>query len=155
MHKGKSEISARAKAIIAKEEEEGLDNISTYMNFAKQCEARRTEFKTLLESLRREGSTVAGYAATSKSTTVLNYCDVGPDLISYISDSTPEKQGRMTPGTYIPIKSPEEMHASPPDYLILFAWNHEAEILRKEHDLIKSGVKWIRFVPRIEILDLQ
>lgn len=155
MHKGKSDVSARAKAIIAKEEEEGLDQVSTYMKFAKQCEARRTEFKSLLVSLKRQGSTVAGYAATSKSTTVLNYCEIGPDLISYISDSTPEKQGQLTPGTYIPIKSPEEMHASPPDYLILFAWNHEMEILRKEHELTKSGVKWIRFVPRVEILDLQ
>ena len=155
MHKGKSTVSARAKAIIAKEVEEGLDQVSTYISFAKQCEARRTEFKSLLESIKQQGSTVAGYAATSKSTTVLNYCGIGPDLISYFSDSTPEKQGRLTPGTYIPIKSHEEMHSSPPNYLILFAWNHEAEILQKEHELTKSGVKWIRFVPRVEILDLQ
>ena len=154
MHTGKGEVSTRAKAIIAKEKEEGLDKVSTYTNFAKQCEVRRTEFKSLLETLKRQGSTVAGYAATSKSTTVLNYCEIGPDLISYVSDSTPEKQGRLTPGSYIPIKSPEEMHASPPDYLILFAWNHEAEILRKEHELTKSGMRWIRFVPRVEILDL-
>lgn len=155
MHKGEGEISPRAIEIIEKEESEGFNKYSTYRNFAKQCEVRRLEFKSLLEDLKSQGAVVAGYAATSKSTTVLNYCDIGPNLISYISDSTPEKQGQFTPGTYIPIKSPEEMRQNPPDYLILFAWNHEIEILRKEQELTNAGVKWIRFVPRVEILDLQ
>lgn len=155
MHKGQGEVSPRAEEIISKEKEEGLDQLLTYANFAKQCEVRRFEFKSLLESLKRQGSVVAGYAATSKSTTVLNYCGVGPELISYISDSTPEKQGRFTPGSHIPVISPDEMRKNPPDYLVLFAWNHGKEILRKEEKLTKAGMKWIRFVPEVEILDLQ
>ncbi len=154
MHKGRGEVSKRAKETIAREQEVGLDRLSTYLDFAEQCEVRRFEFKTLLENLKRQGSIVAGYAATSKSTTVLNYCGVGPELISYISDSTPEKQGRFAPGSLIPVISPDEMRKNPPDYLVLFAWNHEKEILRKEEGLTEAGVKWIRFVPRVEILDL-
>ena len=154
MHKGVSEMSKRAQAIIAKEEEDGLNLVSTYSKFAAECELRRIELKSMLENLKHKEYTVAGYAATSKSTTILNYCGIGSELVSYISDSTPEKQGKFTPGTNIPIVSPEKMRANPPDYLILFAWNHEVEILAKEHELTTSGVKWIRFVPRVEILDL-
>lgn len=85
---------------------------------------------------------------------MLNYCSIGSDLIQYISDSTFEKQGRFTPGTHIPVISQEEMRLNPPEYLVLFAWNHEKEILAKEDALTKQGVKWIRFVPGIEILDI-
>ena len=83
----------------------------------------------------------------------MNYCGIGPELIKYISDSTPEKQGRFTPGSHIPVISPEEMHKSPLDYLVLFAWNHEKEILKKEAELMLKGVKWIRFVPTVGVME--
>lgn len=153
MHAGVKKVSTRLEEILSKEKNQGLDQVSTYLEFAQRCEERRDQFKSLLEKLKREGSLVAGYAATSKSTTVLNYCGIGPDLISYISDSTIEKQGRYTPGSHIPVKPPEEIRKNPPDYLVLFAWNHEEEILKKENELTRAGVKWIRFVPKVEILE--
>jgi methylation protein EvaC len=103
--------------------------------------------------LKSEGSRVAGYAATSKSTTVLNYCGITEELIEYISDSTPEKIGKLCPGTYIPVISHEQMRLDPPDYLVLFAWNHEVEILSKELELTKKGVKWIKFVPEVGLVN--
>ena len=106
----------------------------------------------MLVKLKNEGKTVAGYAATSKSTTVLNYCGIDQSLISYISDSTPEKQGTFTPGSRIPVITPEDLRLRKPDFIVLFAWNHEIEILDKERELTSSGSKWIRFVPRIEII---
>ncbi len=155
MHSGINKVSKRLEEILAKEKIEGLDQVSTYLDFAHRCEERRRQFKSLLVKLKSQGSTIAGYAATSKSTTVLNYCGIGPDIIEYISDSTTEKQGRYAPGSHIPIKPPEEIRRNPPDYLVLFAWNHEKEILEKEKELTLGGVKWIRFVPRVEILDTQ
>jgi methylation protein EvaC len=153
MHKGRGQVSSRAKEILSNEMKSGLDKVSTYLEFATKCEFRRVELKSLLTELKERGKTVAGYAATSKSTTVLNYCGLNTNFISYICDSTPEKQGRLTPGTQIPIISPSQMRSNPPDYLILFAWNHEEEILQNERELTESGVQWIRFVPNIEILD--
>ena len=153
-HKEVSEVSHRALEILKKELGENLNDISAYLSFAARCQQRRIEFKNILGKLKSEGAKVAGYAATSKSTTVLNFCGIGSDLITYISDSTPEKQNRFTPGSHIPVISHEEMRNNPPDYLVLFAWNHETEILNKEKELISRGVKWIRFVPKVEILEI-
>jgi methylation protein EvaC len=154
MHKNQRDVSEGARRILQDEIDAGLENIKIYLDFAARCESRRTEFREMLTMLKSQGAKVAGYAATSKSTTVLNYCSIGSDLIQYISDSTLEKQGKFTPGTYIPVISQEEMRLNPPEYLVLFAWNHEKEILAKEVALAKHGVKWIRFVPSIEILDI-
>ena len=154
MHKGKADQSSNLEIIIQSELDNGMDKRETYLDFARNCEKRKQELKKLLTKLKSEGSRVLGYAATSKSTTVLNFCEIDSDLIEAISDSTPEKHGRYTPGSHIPVISQEEMRNNPPDYLVLFAWNHEKEILAKETALTNQGVKWIRFVPRIEILDL-
>ena len=103
--------------------------------------------------LKALGQRVAGYASTSKSTTVLNYCGVDSTLISYISDSTREKIGTFAPGSHIPIVSHEDMRLNPPDYLVMFAWNHEKEIMEKESGILDPRVKWIRFVPRVEVIN--
>ena len=154
MHENQKDVSKGAQKILQGEIDAGFGSINVYQDFAAVCETRRLEFKELLTRLKSQGAKVAGYAATSKSTTVLNYCSIGSDLVQYISDSTLEKQGKFTPGTHIPVISHEEMRLNPPEYLILFAWNHEKEILAKEAALTKQGVKWIRFVPSIEILDI-
>lgn len=133
----------------------GLDKIETYMQFAKNCEKNKKDFVDLLKKLKSNNKRVVGYAATSKSTTVLNYCGIGPDLIEYICDTTPIKQGKFSPGMHIPIKSYEYFKKDKPDYVILFAWNHMQEIFEKEQDFVASGGKWIVFVPEIKILSIE
>ena len=86
-----------------------------------------------------KGLKVAGYGATSKSTTILNYCDVGNDLIDYFVDTTPIKQNTYTPGKHIPVL-PYSAFIPHPEVPVLFAWNHKQEIMNKEKD---SGGKWI------------
>lgn len=152
MHKEAAVISESVGKILLQEKELGLNNIETYLNFGENCEIRKSELVQLLKHLNEKGRKVAGYAATSKSTTVLNFCNIDSSLISYISDSTKEKIGTFTPGSNIPVISHEEMRLNPPDYLVLFAWNHENEILAKESGVLDSNVKWIRFVPRVEIV---
>ena len=93
-----------------------------------------------------------GYAATSKSTTVLNYCDIGPDLIEFISDTTPIKQGKYSPGTHIPVRSHEEFKNNYPDKALLFAWNHKSEIMEKEVVYSSGGGQWIVYVPQVNII---
>ena len=151
--KGSRKVSSRVVDLLKSEISQGLGESDVYLEFGLNCILRKEELRNLLNSLKSAGKSIAGYAATSKSTTVLNFCDIGPELISYISDSTPEKQGRLTPGKYIPVVNPEEMRLARPDYLVLFAWNHEREVLAKEKELTDSGIKWIRFVPKVEILD--
>ena len=111
------------------------------------------EVKKLLKDIKNSGKIVAGYGATSKSTTILNYCKVDSSLISFISDSTQEKIGKFSPGSGIPIFSHEKIRNNPPDYIVLFAWNHKDEILEKESELRKQNLKWISLCPVIEILE--
>ena len=96
-----------------------------------------------IKSIKDEGKKVVSYGATSKSTTVFNYCGIGPDLISYITDTTPEKQGKLSPGMHIPIRNYNRFEKSSYKYVFLFAWNHKKEILDKEKKFSKNGGKWI------------
>jgi methylation protein EvaC len=105
-----------------------------------------------LEDLRAKGKTVVGYGATSKSTTVTNYCGITPAHIAYISDTTPIKQGKLSPGAHIPVKPYAEFVRAYPDYALLFAWNHADEIRKKESEFIAAGGRWIYYVPEVKIV---
>ena len=89
---------------------------------------------------------MCGYAATSKSTTVLNYCNFDKDIINFICDTTKEKIGKFSPGTHIPIVPISHFHQNVPDVAYLFAWNHREEIFAKEKDFIKKGGQWMSHV---------
>ena len=151
-HKGVRELSQEAINQIAKEKDLGLDKPETYINFKENCENSRIDLKKLLVELKNKGKSIAGYGATSKSTTILNYSDIGPDLIDYICDNTPIKQGKFSPGKHIPIVPIETFKNNYPDYLVLFAYNHAKEIMEKEKDFTEKGGKWILYVPNVHIL---
>ncbi|MGE0171407.1 MAG: class I SAM-dependent methyltransferase [Oligoflexales bacterium] len=149
--KGAHKISSRLKELFAKEQELGLNKSEAYERFRQNCEKSREDLTTLLKKLKSEGKTVAGYAATSKSTTILNYCNIGPDLIEYICDTTPIKQGKYSPGKHIPIADMDRFKGKNPDYAVLFGWNHRNEIFAKEQDFVKGGGRWIEFVPKVAV----
>lgn len=125
----------------------GLQKMKTYITLKKKIEKSKKDLVAILKKLRKQGKRVVGYAATSKSTTITNYCGIGPELIEFISDTTPIKQGKFSPGTHIPVKAYEEFKKKYPDYAVLFAWNHGQEIMAKEKDFMKSGGKWVTFAP--------
>jgi methylation protein EvaC len=138
--------------ILEKEKAEGLDRISTFEKLKINVEKSRLDLITLLNDLSSQGKKVAGYAATSKSTTILNYCGIDSNLISYICDTTPIKQGKLSPGAHIPIVPYETFKNNPPDFAVLFAWNHAEEIMAKEKAYQAGGGKWIVHVPKVDIL---
>ena len=107
---------------------------------------------SILQQQKNDGRRVVGYAATSKSTTVLNYCGIGPDLINFISDTTPIKQGKYSPGVHIPVLPYEELQNGYPDTLLLFAWNHKTEIMEKESSFLEKGGEWIIYVPDVPLI---
>jgi methylation protein EvaC len=150
--KGSRTISPNVATLLKKERTQGLHKAEMYEQFRRNCEASRKALRDLLESLRRGGKRVVGYGATSKSTTVTNYCGIGPEHIEFISDTTPIKQGKLTPGSHIPVKPYEAFLQSLPDYALLFAWNHATEIFEKEETFRARGGKWITFVPKVEII---
>lgn len=153
--KGARPIEPSVQNQLQIESDLGLDKEKTFERFSHNCEASKEALLTLLKSLKAGGKRVVGYAATSKSTTVLNYCNIGPDLVEYICDTTPIKQGKFSPGMHIPIRSYEEFKNDNPDYALLFAWNHAEEILFKEQEFLQNGGKWIVFVPEIKVISSQ
>ena len=150
-HKGSHKISKNVHQILENEEKNGFKDPTTYIRFKNNCEQSKKDLVSLLEKIKSEKKRVVGYGATSKSTTILNYSGIGNDLIEFISDTTPLKQNKYSPGAHIPVRSYEEFKKNPPDYALLFAWNHSNEIFEKEKDFEKNGGKWIRFVPKVEI----
>lgn len=151
--KGKWPISSAVENQLLCEDKMGLHLKSTYDSFRDKCEQSRTKLVEILKQQKEVGRRIVGYAATSKSTTVLNYCNIGPDLIEYISDTTPIKQGKYSPGMHIPVRSYETLlNEGYPDGLLLFAWNHKAEVMAKEASYLASGGEWITYVPQVDII---
>ncbi|OKI07176.1 SAM-dependent methyltransferase [Streptomyces sp. CB02923] len=138
--------------LLAEEEARGLTAPAALAAFADRVDRVRTDLVTLLEGLRAAGRTVAGYAATAKSCTVTTYCGLGPHLVPYVCDSTPAKQGRLTPGARIPVRPPAAFAAPYPDYALLFAWNHAAEIMSREQAFRAAGGRWILYVPEVHVV---
>lgn len=151
-HQGAYPVKDTVKQLLAKEKAQGLDRLATFDIFRSNVEQSRSKLIVLLKDLKAQGKRVAGYAATSKSTTILNYCGIGPDLIEYICDTTPIKQGKFSPGMHIPIVPYQTFKNNPPDYAVLLAWNHAEEIMAKEKEYVIAGGKWIVHVPEVKVL---
>jgi SAM-dependent methyltransferase len=120
--------------------------------FGEQVEARRQSLRRLVTDLRRAGRRVVGYGAAGRSTILLNFCGLGPDLVEYVLDMSPLRSGRYVPGVSIPIVPPEAFHANPPDYAIMTAWNYEPEIVRKEQAFLSGGGRFIVPLPDVRIV---
>jgi methylation protein EvaC len=144
-------IAPRVADQLAKEDAQGLGRAETYRRFKANCEKSRDGLMRALEVLRREGKRVVGYGATSKSTTVTNYCGITPAHVEFISDTTPIKQGKLSPGVHIPVKPYAEFEKRYPDCALLFAWNHAAEIREKEQSFIAAGGQWLVYVPDVKV----
>ena len=106
----------------------------------------------LLHGLNKEGKRICGFGASSKGVIVCNYCGIGPDLIPFITDNTPLKQGKYYPGVHIPIVPQEEFAKTKPDYAMLFAWNHLKEIDESQAWFRENGGHWITHVPMPRII---
>ena len=151
--RGARPVSPKVLECLAKERDMGLLTPGLYEQFRRKCEKSRDALRDLLSGIRQKGKRIVGYAATSKSTTIINYCGIGTDLIEYISDTTPIKQGKFSPGAHIPIRPYEAFQARYPDYALLFAYNHAREIMDKEKSFVSSGGRWIVYVPRVMVLE--
>ena len=129
----------------------GLDTIDFFIKWSEKIKNSKIELINLLEKIKNNNKTTICYGASSKSTTVFNYCGIDSGLISYAIDSTPEKQGKLTPGMHIEIVSPEHGFNENVDFAFLGAWNFVDEICKKEAGFLKRG-KFITHVPTIKIV---
>lgn len=136
---------------VGRPDERWLSYPATYLSMQGRVERIRTRLLDLLAEEVHAGRKVAGYGATAKSATLLNYCGIGPDLVDRIVDLTPGKVGRYTPGTKIPIDFPGAGRADPDTFLLL-AWNYLSGVLQREASFHRSGGRFLVPIPYPVIL---
>jgi len=144
--KKKKIINKNVQLILDEEKRNNIDNIESCLLFKKNCELSKKRIFNLINKFKSEGKKVVGYAATSKSTTILNYCKIDSKSIDYICDTTEEKIGKYSPGTHIPIVPIEYFRKDKPDAVYLFAWNHKDEIFKKENLYSTNNINWFSHV---------
>ena len=148
---GHHKISPTVEASLAEEKQHELHQVKGYEKLSENINRICFNLKDTLLKIKREGYSIAGYGATAKSSTLLNSARIGTDIIDYICDITPTKIDKYTPGMHIPIKSHEYFLSNPPDYVLLFAWNHKKEIMQKETSYVNRGGKFITYFPEVTI----
>jgi hypothetical protein len=151
---GKSADSSSPSVVqfLKLEQEAKLDDLVTYQRFAVDVAEVKEELLKLLRDIKGKGARIAGYGAPAKGNTLLNYCNIGTDIMDYISDTTSFKQDRYTPGMHIPVFPESHFHENLPDYALLLAWNYADEIIRKEEAYRHAGGKFIVPIPRPRVV---
>jgi len=148
---GERPIRPSVDRLLAEEQERGLSSPRALRSFGENVQRVREDLLSLLQDLRAGGKRVVGYGAPGKTTTVTNFCGIGTELVPFVCDSTPDKQGRLVPGSHLPVRPPEDFADPYPDYALLFAWNHAEEIMAKEQAFRQAGGRWIRYVPTVTV----
>ena len=138
--------------LLGQEERLGIRTPRPYREFEERVFRHRSDLRRLLEALKADGKTVIGYGASTKGNVVLQFCDIGPDLVSAIAEVNPDKFGAFTPGTHIPIISEAEAKAMKPDYFLVLPWHFRDGIVRREAEFLAGGGRMIFPFPEIEIV---
>ncbi len=138
--------------LLSQERDVGIRDFETYSAFAKKVTATKEALVRLVRHLKSSGKKIAGYGAPAKATTLLSYCNLGPQDIDYIVDDSPLKQGLYLPGMHIPIVSSSMLDSNQPDCILILAWNFAPEIMKKCQKYADKGVKFIIPVPEAKII---
>ena len=127
--------------------EAGLENMNRYEQFATDVAVNRQAVRSLLETFRSDGKVVVGYGAPAKGNTLLNYCGIDTELVSYTVDQNPLKVGHYTPGAHLPVLPVSTLRERQPDFAFVLAWNIEEEIRRQQRDYTDAGGRFIIPIP--------
>ncbi len=115
-------------------------------------ETKRKLLAFLIEA-KNAGKQIVGYGAPGKGNTLLNYCGIRTDFLDYTVDRSPHKQGRYTPGTHIPILTPEKIRQTKPDYVLILPWNLKQEIATQNAYVREWGGRFVVPIPHVQLVD--
>jgi novobiocin biosynthesis protein NovU len=149
------EVRPAVAEMLAEERNQGIAEERTYREFAERTERVRTQIRDLVRGLVAEGKSVAGYGAPTKGSALLDACGLGHQEILFCSDTTTLKQGKILPGSRIPIRSPEQASEHVPDYYLLLAWNYAPEIIEKEKSFLENGGRFIVPIPEPRVISAE
>jgi SAM-dependent methyltransferase len=148
---GEGTVEPSVQELAQLEVDRGLDRRETFTDFATRVETLRTSLLDHVAAIHRDDRRLAAYGAPAKGSTLLEYVGLGPDDIDYIADRSPLKQGRVTPGSRIPIVAPDRLLEDQPDYVLLLAWNFADEVMDQQREYRARGGKFILPVPEVRV----
>jgi SAM-dependent methyltransferase len=149
--RGSRAIDGSVAAILRAERDAGLNRIGTYAEFGARVARVKDAFVSFLIDAKLNGKRVGGYGAAAKATTLLNYAGVRADLMPYVADKSPHKQGHFIPGVRVPIVAPERIRTDRPDYVVIFPWNVADEIRAELADVRDWGGRFVLAIPQLSI----
>jgi 2-polyprenyl-3-methyl-5-hydroxy-6-metoxy-1,4-benzoquinol methylase len=150
-HKGAHSVTPNVARLTYLELEKGLDKQETYIAFARRVAGIRDTLRSLLWRLKSSGKRIAAYGAPAKGNTLLNYCGINSDLVSYTVDKSAHKQNLFTPGSHLRVFHPDKLAQEMPDYVLLLAWNFAEEIMAQQKAYLDKGGKFILPIPEVRI----
>ena len=150
--KGEYNIVNSVNQIIEKEEKANLFDITRLNTFSEQVHEHKKELRELLLEIKRTGQSIAAVSAPAKGMTLLNYCEIDSNILDFITEKSPLKIGKYSPGAHIPIFSDEKLYEEKPDFALLLAWNFADEIIENLSDFKNSGGKFIIPIPKPKIV---
>jgi SAM-dependent methyltransferase len=134
------------------ERDGGLEAMDVYAAFEQRVRAIKRDVLDFLIHAKRDGKSVAAYGAAAKGMTLLNYCGVRADMVDYVVDKNPYKQGRFTPGTHVPIHGPDRLAQTRPDYVMILPWNLRDEVAEQMRSIRDWGGRFVVAIPNLEVL---
>lgn len=147
------QISPSVQALLEKENELGVNSLDYYQGFQTKVNSIKNNFNAFLIQAKKDGKTVVGYGAAAKGNTLLNYCGIkGTDLIKFVVDASPFKQGKLLPGSRIPVFHPDKIKEEKPDYIIIFPWNLKEEISNQLSFSKDFNAKFVLVIPELTII---
>ena len=146
-------VGPRVAALRDREIADGVNSLPRYRAFTERIQASKRDLLRFLMEAKEAGKTVVGYGAPAKATTLLNFCGIRTDLLDYTVDISPHKQGRLLPGTRIPIYPPEKILETRPDYVLIMAWNIKDEIMQNMAAVRSWGGRFAVPLPDVAVLD--
>ncbi len=144
-------ITNRVTQLLRQEDSVGTRTEKYYSAFQLRAEKVKDDFVAFLIDAKRQGKSLAAYGAAAKGNTLMNFAELGADLIQYVVDKNPAKQGKYMPGSQIPIVEPITLEKHRPDYLIILPWNIANEVKEQNAPLAKLGTRFVTAVPKLEI----
>jgi SAM-dependent methyltransferase len=144
--------SPAVAATLAAEQTAGLTSAERYREFAAGVTRTRSELLGFLIEAGRAGKRLAAYGAAAKGNTLLNYCGVRTDMVQFVADKNPTKQGRYLPGARIPVVGPEAIESRKPDFVLILPWNIKDEIIAQLGGIRAWGGQFVVPIPRLEII---
>ena len=144
-------VTERLTALRTKEAREGFATLNHYLSFSEGVNETKRALLEFLIKAKREGKKVVAYGAAAKASTLLNFCGVRTDLVDYLVDRSPYKQGHWLPGVHIPIYDPERVKTDKPDYVMILAWNLKDEVMAQMAFIRDWGGKFVVPIPKITV----